>query len=171
MRCITFIWGIVAYLAEREAAKIQQDEAVEWWTKRKRVMPADPKRTSLCKTAKNGRIWLWICLRLAQYLIRGSCIFTVLAQFAHFSKLRKKRKHCANAISLQKNTPKAKLQLLTDLLDELCQFSDIFQFFCHFPKCIYSLKKNPKIENFSKSLQDRPWRSRGSCAWGLRNIL
>ena len=58
--------------------------------------------------------------------------FTVLAQFAHFSKLRKKRKHCANAISLQKNMPKAKLQLLTDLLDELCQFSDIFPFFAIF---------------------------------------
>ena len=73
-----------------------------------------------------------LCWRLAQYFIRGSCIFTVLAQFAHFSKLRKKCKHCANAISLQKNMPKAKPQLLTDLLDELCQFSDIFQFFVIF---------------------------------------
>ena len=88
-----------------------------------------------------------LCLRLTQYFIRGSCICTVLAQFAHFSKLRKKRKHCANAISLQKNIPKAKPQLLTDLLDELCQFSDIFS---HFPKCsvlgkIQKLKNCPKV--------------------------
>ena len=83
-------------------------------------------------------------LEACAIFIRGSCIFTVLAQFAHFSKLRKKRKHCANAISLQKNMPKAKLQLLTDLFN-----------FLSFSK-VYSLKKNPKIENFSKSWQDRP---------------
>ena len=88
-----------------------------------------------------------LCLRLAQYFIRGSCIFTVLAQFAHFSKSCKKRKHCANAISLQKNTPKAKLQLLTDLLDELCQFSYIFPFFAIFQSVYIALRKiQPPLE-------------------------
>ena len=123
-----------------------------------------------------------LCLRLAQYFIRGSCIFTVLAQFAHFSKSRKKRKHCANAISLQKNMPEAKPQLLTYLLDELCQFSDIFQFFVIFQSVIalrkiQKLKKCPKVGRIDPEggaatvveacamFSKRKWHLRSACAF------
>ena len=111
-----------------------------------------------------------LCLRLAQWFMKGSCIFIVLAQFAHFSKLRKKRKHCASATSLWKTLRKPRPQLPRHLQGQSCKLLDKFSIFGFFLR-LYTLENDKKNWKMSENWQSSSRRFVSNCGLALSMLF